>query len=833
MKKPELPTSESKHITDNENNDSEETTSNETETESNDSPDSPIKASAAARLLEPLVLAHVLNPNYQPVKPKVIGKQMGLASDEQRALKIAIRRLVQQGKVSWGGGHQVRPVGPPALPTAAKDKKPANELPAADDSPEPVVLKPAAKTGEITGHFRRAAGGFGFVRPTGTARDLGRSLDVFVPARDTLDAADGDVVRVRLAKSKFRNKDGEQRTSGEIVEVLERETHQFVGVYRERDGEAFVDVDGKVFATSISVGDPGAKDAVPEDKVVIEMVRFPSPANAGEAVITEVLGKRGEPGVDTLSIIREFGLPGEFSEAAMEAARAEADKFDEAIGDRFDLTGETVITIDPIDARDFDDAISLKRIEKGHWELDVHIADVSHFVRSKSPLDVDARDRATSVYLPDRVIPMLPEIISNNLASLQPHKVRYCLTATIEFTAEGIPVAAEVRKSAIKSCRRFAYEEVDEYLADPGLWREKLTPQVHDLLGKMHELALVLRQRRLKGGAIELTLPEVKIDLNKQGEVTGAHLVKNTVSHQIIEEFMLAANEAVARLLDEQKLNFLRRVHEPPNPKKLTALTNFVRELGIECDSMESRFEIKRVVALVAERPEAHAVNYAILRSMQKAIYSPTAEGHYALNSDHYCHFTSPIRRYPDLTIHRMFESLARGKRPPDDFTEQTLLAEHCSEREQRAQKAERELVKVKLLMHLSTRIGEKMDAVITGVEDFGLFAQGIELPAEGLVHVRTLSDDYYRYDAATHTLAGHREGNSYRLGDLIRVEVAHVDIDRRELDFRVVERLAQAPRPKPEKSGKKKDRPTRGKNTKRKQAEAAKGKGKKTDKRK
>jgi ribonuclease R len=218
---------------------------------------------------------------------------------------------------------------------------------------------------------------------------------------------------------------------------------------------------------------------------------------------------------------------------------------------------------------------------------------------------------------------------------------------------------------------------------------------------------------------------------------------------------------------------------------------------------------------------------------MQKAIYSPTAEGHYALNSDHYCHFTSPIRRYPDLTIHRMFESLARGKRPPDDFAEQTLLAEHCSEREQRAQKAERELVKVKLLMHLSTRIGEKMDAVITGVEDFGLFAQGIELPAEGLVHVRTLSDDYYRYDAATHTLAGHREGNSYRLGDLIRVEVAHVDIDRRELDFRVVERLAQAPRPKPEKSGKKKDRPTRGKNTKRKQAEAAKGKGKKTDKRK
>jgi ribonuclease R len=260
---------------------------------------------------------------------------------------------------------------------------------------------------------------------------------------------------------------------------------------------------------------------------------------------------------------------------------------------------------------------------------------------------------------------------------------------------------------------------------------------------------------------------------------------------------MLAANESVARLLAETGLNFLRRVHEPPEPRKLQALTTFVRELGIECESLESRFEIKRVIAAVADQPEEHAVNYSVLRSMQKAIYAPSDEGHYALNKEHYCHFTSPIRRYPDLTVHRMIEALARSKRPTDDLDRMMMLGDHCSEREQRAAMAERELTKVKLLSYLAKRIGETMDAVITGVEDFGLFAQGIELPAEGLIHVDTLGDDFYRFDSATHSLAGTRSGNKFRLGDVVRVEVAHVDIDRRELDFRIVKRLGHTGPPR------------------------------------
>jgi ribonuclease R len=537
------------------------------------------------------------------------------------------------------------------------------------------------------------------------------------------------------------------------------------------------------------------------------MVRFPSHTHDGEAVIVEVLGERGEPGVDTLSIIREFGLPGDFSPEVLAAAREQSATFDETVtGHRRDLTAETVITIDPVDARDFDDAISLERLPNGHWQLGVHIADVSHFVPAGSVLDAEARDRSTSVYLPDRVIPMLPEVISNNLASLQPGRVRYTKTALIEFTPDGARVAAEFIDAAIKSARRFTYEEVDEFLADRAGWRDRLPGPVHGLLERMHQLAMTLRRRRLAAGAIELSLREVKIDLDRRGDVVGAHLEQNTESHQMIEEFMLAANEAVAEFLTGKQVAFLRRIHPLPDPRKLRALTEFVRELGLPCESLESRHEIRRVIASVAGRPEEHAVNFATLRSMAKAVYSPEEEGHYALHSQNYCHFTSPIRRYPDLTVHRLLEAFAAGHRPPSDSDQLILLGEHCSEREQRAENAERELTKVKLLTYLAKHIGDQMEAVITGVEKFGLFAQGVELPAEGLIHVSALQDDYYRYDQRSHSLVGNREGNAFRLGDLIKVEVARVDIDRRELDFRIVRRFQAVNRPqKPARSKAKK----------------------------
>ena len=715
--------------------------------------------------LEDAVLAYCQRPEYKPVKPRVIAKKMELDEEGARQLKRAMKRLVKRGLLVYGANHLISVGG-------ATDGK-------------------GNSANRIVGVFRRTDKGFGFVRPEGASAAADRKDDIYVTSKDSLDASTGDKVVVRLRK---KRDDRRPNPEGEIIEILERERHQFVGNYFESEGQAYVQVDGKPFSQPIFVGDPGAKNAQADDKVVIEMVRFPSHVHDGEGVITEVLGSRGEPGIDTLSIVREFNLPEEFAADALEEAREQADKFDESIpASRRDLTHRTVITIDPVDARDFDDAISLERTDKGHWLLGVHIADVSHFVQPKTALDREAYDRATSAYLPDRVIPMLPEVISNGLASLQPDRVRYTKTVFIEFSPEGVSLGTDATSAAIKSCRRFTYEEVDDYLANRDAWRSKLTPAVHTLLANMHELAMVLRARRFARGALELSMNEVKVDLDKNGRVVGAHRVINTESHQIIEEFMLSANEAVAELLFKQELHFLRRVHASPDPRKLKLLTEFIIGLGFKVESLESRFEMQRLLVAVAGRPEQHAVNYAVLRSLQRAVYAPEEEGHYALASDCYCHFTSPIRRYPDLTIHRLLESIFTGKKPRNDFGELAVMGIHCSDRERRAEAAERELTKVKLLSYLATRIGEKMEGIITGVEEFGLFVQGIELPAEGLLHVSSLQDDFYRYDKRSHSLTGHRAGNAFRLGDKVEVQIARVDVDRRELDFRLVGRGASA----------------------------------------
>jgi ribonuclease R len=707
--------------------------------------------------LEQAILSLVTRAGYRPVKARVIARQLQVPKGLAAEVKQAVKRLVRRGQLVYDGSHLVKP--------------------AEASSP---------KSNRLVGVFQRRQRGFGFVRPQRGTQSAADVADIYIPAKHASDASSGDLVLVQLDHRRRRD----PGPRGEIIEVIERQTQQFVGTYFEAGGAGYVEVDGTLFAQPICVGDPGAKNARPDDKVVFEMVRFPSPTHDGEGVLIEVLGPRGRPGVDTLSIIRQFGLPDHFPEDALHEARQQAEKFDEMVpADRLDLTGQTVVTIDPADARDFDDAISLVRLENGHWQLGVHIADVAHFVAAKSALDREARNRGTSVYLPDRVIPMLPEVISNSLASLQPGKVRYAKSVIMELTAEGLRVSTEFCSSAIRSSKRLTYEQVDAFLADSESWRRKLGGKVCDLLGRMHELAMLLRRRRLEHGALELTMPEVKIELDRSGRVCGARVVANTVSHQIIEEFMLSANEAVAERLRDRERPFLRRIHQSPNPQKLQALSEFVRELGLKVGSLQSRFELQQLLKLVAGQPEQYAVNFALLRSLQRAVYGPQEEGHYALASECYCHFTSPIRRYPDLTVHRLVDAVLRNVKPRSDYDELIVLGRHCSDREQRAEAAERDLTKFKLLAYLSDRIGEEMDVLVTGVESFGLFVQGVDLPAEGLIHADSLADDYYRFDRATHTLAGHRSGNSYRLGDLLRVVVARVDLDRRELDFRLVER--------------------------------------------
>ncbi|MEM9412218.1 MAG: ribonuclease R family protein, partial [Planctomycetota bacterium] len=430
--------------------------------------------------IERSIKSLVSKTDYRPLKPRAIAKKLGLLGEE-RAVKKSLKRLIKKGVIAWGPKHLVLKV---------EQKK--------------------SRGDEVVGQFRRASAGYGFVTPENSVA-TDRSEDVYVAKHKTLDAADGDIVKLRIS----RRKQGQEiRTSGRVVEVIERRTHRFVGTYRENSGFGFVIVDGGIFDTGILVGDAGAKRCRVGDVVVIEMANFPSPNDPGEGVIVEVLGDRGRPGVDTMTIMREFALPEEFPEVVLESAREQADRFDEEIGGREDFTKTTVITIDPKTARDFDDAISLERIENGHWRLGVHIADVSHFVPRKSALDDEAYQRGTSVYLPDRVIPMLPELISNNLASLQPNRVRYCMTAMIEFDPGGIPIGTELFRGAIKSAHRFNYMEIDDYLENDRPWRKKLKPDVFRLVRDMHTLAMMLRKRRMNRGAIELSLPDVKIELN-------------------------------------------------------------------------------------------------------------------------------------------------------------------------------------------------------------------------------------------------------------------------------------------------------------------------------
>jgi ribonuclease R len=709
--------------------------------------------------LEKRILAVLARKNYQPLKPKALARKLGISAAEYGRFRQALRQLIQQKRVEIGKNYTVRPVPP---------------------------------HGTVTGVYRGTSSGFGFVRPH--ALDGTAGPDIFIPAGRSLDAATGDTVLVKITRKPTRPELG---PAGEIIQVLERATRQFVGTYFEREGQGLVRVDGTVFSHSIDVGDPGAKGARPDDKVVFEMVRFPSSEDRGEGAITEVLGPRGQPGVDTLSIIRAFGLPDVFPEDALEEARSQAAAFDEHERDgREDFSGATIVTIDPVDARDFDDAVSLVQDPRTkHWQLGVYIADVEHFVPLGGPLDREARKRATSVYLPQRVLPMFPELISNSLASLQQGKIRYVKAALIDFTPAGQKTSTRFAEGMIRVRRRFTYEQVSGILArhpEDGADENRntkdpdATPEILALLQRMRQLGMILRRRRMKRGALELDMPETELEYDNQGRVIGAHFAKHDVSHQIIEEFMLAANEAVAEHLAGLGGPSLRRVHPPPDPNKLKAFADFVRTLGYKVERETDRFTLQRILQQSVNKPDMYAVHYALLRSLKQAVYSPEEEGHYALASDTYCHFTSPIRRYPDLTVHRQLAQWLRRKRVSADFAELAALGDHCSKMERRAETAERELIKLKLLSYFSDRIGMELEVIVTGVADYGFYGQGEEMPIEGLVHVSTLSDDYYYYDEASHSLTGRRSQRRFRLGDKVRVRVVRVDLQRRQLDFRV-----------------------------------------------
>lgn len=702
------------------------------------------------------VMRLVVSADYRPSKPKQIATALKLGLDEYRELRRVIKQLVLEGRLLYGSNHLVISVGAIGGP---------------DDS--------------LRGTFRRAMGGdFGFVRPNHAEDDSDVPDDIFIPAGHTAGAMEGDLVNVEVRPSRRGGNEGR------VTEVLQRARRQFTGTFRTIDGEAAVFLDGTHYEAPVSIGDVRGLPLTNDDKVFVEIVDYPDESGAGgEAVILERLGSNKNPAIDTLSIIRQYALPDAFPESVLDAARQQADAFsDEEVPEaRKDLTDMLTITIDPFDARDFDDAISLQR-EEGRWRLWVHIADVSHFVPAGSPIDEEARKRATSVYLPDRVIPMIPEIISNHLASLQPDRMRLVKTVEIEIQDDLTITHTEVHNGAIHSDLRLNYEQVDQFLANPESRVEAWSAPICELLTEMHTLAMKMRKARFKGGALSMDMPDIKLDLDKSGKVRGAHRVEHTESHQIIEEFMLAGNQAVSTWLDDLGLNHLHRIHPPPDRRKLRQLSSFVKDLGIDAGTVESRFDIQKVLDSVDETPLEDAVNFAVLKSMNKAIYAPQLEGHYALDMEHYCHFTSPIRRYPDLTVHRLVQKLLDKKATPDDpFASLVKLGHHCSDMERNAAAAERELVQLKLLHFLNKHVGETMEAVISRVFADGIHARCVKLPVDGFIPITTLPNDQYRFERRGHMISGFRQGNRFRLGDLLTVKVSKVDLQDRQLYLDVV----------------------------------------------
>lgn len=740
--------------------------------------------------LEKRILDAVRQPGAPAMKPKALARKLRVKEDQYDDFKKILKRLLTRGEIELDRSRSIRTGG---------------------------------ARSEILGVFRGLRSGGGIVRSKPAQGKV--PVEVFIRPHHTKDAVTGDTVRTTIGR---RPSSGERMPAGRVLEVVERASVDFVGTIEVKGDETFVRLDGPVIPEPVYIADASAKNAKPGDKVVVEMLRFPSPQQFGEAVVTEVLGRSGDAQVDLLAIIRQFKLPDEFPEEVLLEARKQAKEFEKTTHwpERLDLTGETIITIDPVDAKDFDDAVSLTRNEQGHWRLGVHIADVAAFVPEGSIIDREARKRGTSVYLPGKVLPMIPETISNGLASLQQGRKRLTKSVFVEIDRLGRILHTEFANSVINVAKRFTYGNVQQHFDDLDAAAKK--PEVTaaepafgadlaDLLKRMRELADLLRRRRRRNGMLEMAMPEAELEYDSDGRITGCHYHHQTESQRLIEEFMLTANEAVAQRLTDADVAFLRRIHPHPDPLKLKAFAQFAKSLGLVIENEQSRFDLQKVLVDTLGDPRQPAVHYALLRSLKEATYGPEVEGHFALASQHYCHFTSPIRRYPDLSVHRLLDLLIRKGKAGSDELELAKLGEYCSVTERRAAKAERELVKIKLLEYMRERIGQTIPMIVTSVEEYGLFCQGEDVPADGLLHVRNLPQDFYTLDRTTLTLSGSRAGNQFRLGSRLQCIIHRVDVAGRMLDLRLDTSsnlqdaslrsarslLAKIPGAKPKRSGK------------------------------
>lgn len=632
------------------------------------------------------------------------------------------------------------------------------------------------RSARVEGVLSTRAQGYGFVRVPGEDEEY------YVNERRMGTALDGDTVVVVLdAPSR-----DERRREAEVIEVVRRGRSQTVGTFRSRGRYGIVDPDDRRLTRDIIVSDTGA--AQDGDKVVVSIDRFDDPREAPEGRVLRVLGPSDDAAVRTLALAMSMGIDADFPpEALAEAEAWPAALSREALAGRLDLRGEAVFTIDPADAKDFDDALHLKTRPDGRFEVGVHIADVSHFVTPDSALDGAAFERGTSVYLVDRVIPMLPHRLSGDLCSLRPDEDRLTMSCILVLEEDGTVTDYRITESVIRSKARLTYEQAQDLLDDP-VEAADADPDVVAALHGLAALARQLRARRLAAGAIDFDLPEVRVVLDEEGVVTELVRKVRLETHRLIEEFMLLANRTVASHADRTwpDAAFVYRVHDRPNKDRISQLVAYVRAFGYQVTSQRGEIagaELNRLLDEARGRPEEPVIEEAALRAMAKAAYSPENVGHFGLAFTQYTHFTSPIRRYPDLMVHRLLKDLAAG-RPTPGFADLKAACEHASERERAADDAQRESVKLKQVEYMQQHVGDQFTGVVSGVTRFGVFVELDALLVEGLIHVRELSDDYYEYDESTFSLTGRYTGRTFRLGDPLDVIVAAANTDTREIDF-------------------------------------------------
>lgn len=659
----------------------------------------------------------------------------------------------------------------------------------------------------IKGRIQGSAKGFAFLIP-----EEPEFSDVYIPESDLNGAFHGDKVLVRINRPALST--GE-RAEGEVIRILSREISQVVGTFQSSGSYGFVIADDKHIAQDIFIPKEEVNGAADGHKVVVEITKYPEGRRSAEGKVIEILGHKNDPGVDIIAIIRKYGIPETFPEEVMkEAERTLQEISPDELKERRDLRDQTIVTIDGPDAKDLDDAISITRNERGNYILGVHIADVSYYVPEGSAMDQEAFNRGNSVYLVDRVIPMLPHRLSNGICSLNPQEDRLTITCEMEISPKGEVLAHDIYPSVIRSTERMTYEEVRQIVDREN---EEVLTKYEPLVpffDHMKELALILQQKRMARGALDFNFKEAKVLVDEQGKPIDVVLRDRTIAERIIEEFMLAANETIAEHFHWLQVPFIYRIHEEPKEEKMQAFLEFITNFGYvvrgTANSVHPR-SLQQLLEQVQDTPEEGIISSVMLRSMKQAKYNPNSLGHFGLATNFYTHFTAPIRRYSDLIVHRLIRTyLIEG-----DMSEETMqkwrekleeIAEHCSYRERLAEDAERETDDLKKAEFMLDKIGEEYEGIISGVTSFGLFVQ-LENTIEGLVHVSYLTDDYYHYHEKQYALIGERTGKIYRLGDTVQVRVMQVNREERSIDFELVD-----VQPRRKRSEKKADRAQMGK---------------------